>query len=245
VSRRSASGDFDSTGLAEIPGFLPQSECAAHLAAIARYRASHEPVLVHRDHSDRPLHYEVIDGDAIHASLPDLGALYRRVGDHLRAISALDLVPLASRQVGLNVNITPPGGSYRWHYDRNAVTALVYLNEVDGGETEICPRYRVLVRGSRLGRLQASLDRVLRIAPVINRWGGKLAVVPHTGTLLAMRGDRCLHSVRPVTGSQDRVNVVMSFDTPEAVFPQARGLDNYLYTSKAAGDSDPNYRGPT
>jgi hypothetical protein len=45
-------------------------------------------------------------------------------------------------------NITPPGGEYRWHYDRNAATAILYLNEVPGGETEMFPNYRLVFRYS-------------------------------------------------------------------------------------------------
>lgn len=46
----------------------------------------------------------------------------------------------------------PPGGEYRWHYDRNAVTAILYLNEVPGGETEIFPNFRLVFRRGRCPR---------------------------------------------------------------------------------------------
>ncbi|NEN87483.1 MAG: hypothetical protein F6K48_00455 [Okeania sp. SIO3H1] len=54
--------------------------------------------------------------------------------------------PLNDIQVGCNINITEKGGTYHWHYDRNPITALLYLNKVDGGEIEFYPNYRILLR---------------------------------------------------------------------------------------------------
>ena len=52
------------------------------------------------------------------------------------------MAPIEDAVAARNINVTPPGGEYRWHYDRNAVTAIIYLNEVPGGETEIFANYR-------------------------------------------------------------------------------------------------------
>lgn len=66
-------------------------------------------------------------------------------------------------------------------------------------------------------------------------------VTPAPGTLVSMRGDRCLRSVRPVAGTQDRVCVVMSYDPPGSS-SQRRVPNDYLYSSHSVGDADPSYR---
>lgn len=64
---------------------------------------------------------------------------------------------------------------------------------------------------------------------------------PRAGMMLIMRGDKCLHSVTPVSGTQERINVVMSYDKPGAQFSVEKGLDSYLYTTQKQVASDPNY----
>ncbi|HET8840930.1 MAG TPA: hypothetical protein VFN35_05650 [Ktedonobacteraceae bacterium] len=41
----------------------------------------------------------------------------------------------------MNGNIMLAGGEYRWHYDQNTITALLYPNKGDGGEIEFYPNY--------------------------------------------------------------------------------------------------------
>jgi hypothetical protein len=228
-------------GIEIVPGFLTPAACATLLAAVAAYRATREPPLVERPQAGRSLRYRVIDGDEIHAHLPRFERLYADV--HARVVERVgpSLVPLANRAASVNVNITPPGGEYRWHYDRNALTAIVYLNRVEGGETECHPDYRLHLGRFKTGAAQRWLDRLLLCGPVRRRFGRLCVVAPEPGLLLLMRGDRCLHSVRPVAGEIERVNVIMTFDRPGARFPQQRDLDPYLYTTSAGPAFDPNY----
>ena len=229
-------------GIARRPGFLAEAECRDLLGEIAAYRAHHTVPEVHRGAGDRPLHYSVISGEEIGAYLPRLVDLYTRVNELVNEAMGENLVPLDDRRVGLNVNITPAGGTYRWHYDRNAVTAILYLNAVPGGETEIYPNYRLFMEGSRYSALQRSADRVLEMRVVRSLFGKLVQVAPEAGLLVAMRGNRCLHSVRPVEGNTDRINVIMAYDRPGARFDVAPKLDQYLYESAGDSNLDPNYR---
>jgi len=229
-------------GFAKYPLFLSEAECGDLLAQIEAYRATHELPEVFREAGDRPLHYRVIDGERIEEHFPDLVNLYERVNVLVSEAMGEELEPLADRRVGLNVNVTPAGGTYRWHYDRNAVTAILYLNAVPGGETEIYPNYRLFMEGARYSALQRSADRVLEMRVVRGLFGKLVQVAPETGLLVAMRGNRCLHSVRPVEGDADRINVIMSFDRPGAEFDVASQLDQYLYESAGDSEVDPNYR---
>lgn len=128
---------------------------------------------------------------------------------------------------GRNINITPPGGEYRWHYDRNAVTAILYLNEVPGGETEIFPNFRLVLRGKRYWRSQQRLDDLLRLRPVRHLFGHRTLVMPHRGTLVIMRGDIALHCVREVLGTENRIAVILAYDL-SGLGGQQRALNDYI-----------------
>lgn len=223
-------------------GFLSEDDCSVLLNQIAAYRSTHELPEVFRAAGDRPLHYSVIDGERITTHFPDLVSLYERVNALVNEAMGEELVPLEDLRVGLNVNVTPAGGTYRWHYDRNAVTAILYLNAVPGGETEIYPNYRLFMEGARYSALQRIADRVLETPIVRGMFGRLVQVAPETGLLVAMRGNRCLHSVRAVEGDADRINVIMSYDRLGAQFEVALQLDQYLYESGGGAEGDPNYR---
>src|SRR5262249_24344932 len=134
---------FQDTGLILVEAYVSSAECAGLRAAIAAYRSAHDLPLIHRPQRGRSLRYSVIDGHRIRQSLRLLVELSARVEKLTRDSTGLDLVPMGNPTANLNVNVTAPGGEYRWHYDRNAVTALLYLNAVAGGEIELYPNYRV------------------------------------------------------------------------------------------------------
>ena len=229
-------------GLQISQDFLSPAECHAIILSIEEYRSQHEVPLIERPGRGRPLKYRVINGDEIQNRLPAIQELYESVLRVVRREINQNVVPLSNRIVRVNINITPAGGAYRWHYDRNAVTAILYLNEVEGGEIEAYPNYRLLLPGARASRMQGYLDRLLQLDIVLRAFGQKNTIAPRSGLLIIMRGDRCLHSVRPVSGNSERLCVVMSFDFPDAAFPQELELDPYLYSSqKFAPKSDPNY----
>ena len=224
-------------------GFLSESECRDLLDKIAAYRSAFEVPKIYRDSPERPLNYSVIDGLQIKRHLPEIHLQLERIKSFTGGLTGEALVPLNNEKVACNINITGPGGSYRWHYDRNRYTALIYLNEVEGGQTEMYPHYRLKLGRSRGSRLQRAADAALRSRQVRSVFGDHKVIDPETGRLLVMKGDTCLHSVRPVTSEHDRINIVLSYDIPGTQYEVARGLDSYLYTEAQPVTSDPNYIG--
>ena len=229
------------TALRVVDDYASPAECDAILATIAAYRRADEPPLIDRPERGRSLRYRVIAGDVIERRLRDLEGLYLRTGAVIGEWSGTALTPIADRRAGINVNITPPGGEYRWHYDRNEFTAILYLNEVEGGVTEIYANHRIVLP-SRLGATQAALDSVVGSRVIRAVVGHKTIVHPKTGRLVVMRGDRCLHSVSPVTGTHERVNICMAYDRVGVHHRSRNALDNYLYTQQTVEGGDPNYR---
>ena len=227
--------------LCVVDNFLAPAECGELLAAISSYRERLELPLIDRAKRRRSLRYRVIDGNAIATDLTQLEALHQRVGQMIGGWAGEVLLPLDERVAGINVNITPPGGEYRWHYDRNEVTAIVYLNDVRGGATEIYVHNRVVLP-LHMQFLQRGIDAVAGNRAVLAVVGRRVVVTPRVGRLVVMRGDRCLHSVCAVEGVDERINVCLAYDRAGARRPARRLLDDYLYTERTISGGDPNYR---
>ncbi|MGC2485118.1 MAG: 2OG-Fe(II) oxygenase [Acidimicrobiales bacterium] len=233
--------DFWKEGLAFEPDFVSAADCEKYVESVLAYDRSVGLPLVERRVRERSLRYKVVDGKIIADALPDIDDLTTRVEDALLRVCGPGLEPIDDSLAARNINVTPPGGEYRWHYDRNAVTAIIYLNEVPGGETEIYPNFRLLVRGGRYQRLQRRLDDAVRLRLVRRLFGHLRQVEPHQGTMLIMRGNKTLHSVREVLGNQDRLAVVLAFDFPGQRH-RRQELNSYLYTSAPSSEEgDPNY----
>ena len=228
-------------GCVVIEDFANRSLCAELLARVNDYRSRHALPVIERFNGELPLKYSVIDGDRIAEGFPDVLNVYERVTRLVKKLWDGEIEPLADRKVACNINITQPGGSYRYHYDRNAVTAILYLNATHGGETECYPNYRLSVSPAAHSNLQQKLDRVLQNRFVRSVAATQLLVRPRPGRLLIMQGNRCLHSVRPVLGSLDRINIVMSYDRPHARFDVDDNLNQYLYSAAETRVADPNY----
>jgi len=223
-----------------VDDFMSVPECAEILAAIRLYRTRRELPFIDRAERGRSLRYRVIDGNAVARDMAELDVLYRYTGELIGSWCGQRLVPIEDRAAGININITPPGGEYRWHYDRNAVTAIVYLNEVTGGATEIYANHRILLP-QPLRALQHSVDAIARGRIVLAVVGNKTVVTPRVGRLVVMRGDRCLHSVCAVEGTVERINLCLAYDRVGHRRRQHRALDDYLYTEQVMSGPDPNY----
>lgn len=131
-----------------LENFATREVCAALVSEINEHRRQHHLPVIERANGELPLRYAVIDGDQIAECLPEVSRVYERTTRLVKKLWPGKIEPLVDRKVACNINITEPGGSYRYHYDRNAVTAVLYLNEIKGGETECYPDYRLPLAAS-------------------------------------------------------------------------------------------------
>jgi hypothetical protein len=222
--------------------FLPASECATILNSVLSFKETFPVPRVVRKCKERNLDYLVIDGHLIAKHFPEVTKLSREVHKIVEEFSGVPLAPLKNSRVAININITPPGGEYRWHYDRNAVTAILYLNEIEGGEVELFGNYRILLKSDRLSAIQKFLDQILLTKICRKIFSSKYKMItPTAGELLIMNANKCLHSVREVRGTNDRVCIVFAFDIPGKIHSVDADLDPYLYSDQAVSDRDPNY----
>jgi len=231
-------------GCIVIENYLDSAQCQAILDRIADYRKENPLHEIHRPTKGRPLRYKVLDGEAIEGNFPFIWDLYNNdMLDLMRTEAGTDINLLSNLKVGVNVNImAPQGNTYRWHYDRNAATAILYLNKVEGGETVLFPNYRIHLKNLKLGWLQNLLDKFIHIPIIRDRFTKRLVVPPAQGKLVIMAGNKCWHSVRPVYGDEDRINIIFAFDKADLDLATNADLDKYLYTDKEQEGTDPNYR---
>lgn len=232
---------LEKAGYLIIDHFATAQQCEEILDLVASYREKYELTEIYRPDKERSLKYFVINGEEIERNFPEVQKLYKRVNQLVNQVGNYNLVPLSNKIPAVNINIVTPGGEYRWHYDRNAVTALLYLNAVQGGEIELYPNYRIGLSNQKFTFLQKDLDAILKSRFIRDLLGKKITISPRPGMMILMKGDRCLHSVKAVEGNQERINIVMAYDSPEAQFPVEKELDSYLYTNAKQVSSDPNY----
>jgi 2OG-Fe(II) oxygenase superfamily len=221
---------FWRSGVEMIPAFLSPTDCSGLLSAVDSYCEIHTVPLIVRPQRHRSLEYQVIDGEHFHSVFANATDLLSQVRARVQQLCGCELTFIDDSRAACNVNITPPGGQYIWHYDRNLVTAVIYLNEVSGGETELYPNRRVLFPGSSLAALQPVVDKLILSVTARTRIRGPMTVTPTTGAMLVLRGNRTPHSVRPVLGGQRRVTMVLAFDQPDARNTRP-ALDEFLYTN--------------
>lgn len=232
---------FPDQGLYIQDDFLDLEKCEYILKLIENYRKSHQVPSVYRKKLDRSLDYRVIDGEVIAQHFPEIEQIYQRIDELVNQESSQDLVPLANVKAACNINITQPGGEYCWHYDRNLITGILYLNDVDGGETECYPSYRMYIQKFRYSYLQRGLDSLFKLKIVRLLFGKKVSIKPKPGRLALMYGIKCLHSVHSVLGDNDRIVLIFSFDLATAQFSNEQHLDAYIYGGQEEFKSDPNY----
>lgn len=233
--------DLTRVGYVVINDFFTLNQCEEILGLVAEYRKIHPVTEVHRPYKERELNYSVINGKEIENYLPTIWQLNKNINLLVNKISGQDFVPLSNQLPTVNINIIKPGGEYRWHYDRNAVTALLYLNEVEGGELEIYPKYRVGNQNVKFNWVQKFWDSLLKLKLIRNIFGEKVSIKPRQGMIIIMQGNKCLHSVKSLEGQQERINIVMAYDVPGIEFPVDQGLNSYLYTNQKQASSDANY----
>lgn len=223
--------------------FLSADDCRQLLGQIDDYRSTRDLPEIHRATRGRDLRYLVIDGYEIRERLPDIWDLYTgSVRTRMSEVAGEEMFPLQNQRASVNVNVMQPGNSeYRWHYDRTPVTAVLYLNGVEGGATELYPGLRVLLSDQRRARAQRVLDRMVTTRLVRGARSRKVVVAPRARRLVAMAGNRCWHSVSGVRGRDDRINIILAYDRKDATFAAEQGLDSYLYTNDRKAQKDPNY----
>jgi hypothetical protein len=170
----------------------------------------------------------MIDGSLVCKHIPSLTKLIREIQKEVDAFAGIPLVPVSNKKDAIRIHFTEPQAQHRWHYDPNVLTAVIFLNQVEGGEVDVFNNYRILLDSYSLPGTQRILDNALNSR--ISRWlfSSKLSqIVPCEGGLLLMNANRCLHSIRKVHGRVDQVRIEFAFDIPGRTLAIHSDVDTY------------------
>jgi hypothetical protein len=188
-----------------VPGFLSTEE----LAWLNRLIADHEDLYteVHGRGGLGP-RYRVIDGDQIHASLPEVEELGDRVRPLAEEFAGEPLRPLGSSKRSMRVQAYERREhGFRWHLDGHAYVALVALKNTNGGQTQFI--------SPALTRFLRFLLYPLYAVPQVFSVFPRRAVTAQAGDLLVMRGARTLHRGITLSDQGERILLAYTYDRPD------------------------------
>lgn len=228
---------FSRDGFLVMDSFLARHECAAIVEAVDALNERNRLIQVDRVGRASVSRFATINGRELEEAIPRVARLYAEVGDFVRMLVSDALEPLENRAIGVSINVTGPGQQFAMHYDRNAITAVIYLTTVDeGGQMEFYPRHRVML-GSPTNPIVRRAQHCLDIATKSGFWkrlsGQRREVSPEPGRMLVFHGNRCLHGVRPVAGTQARYSLQLAYDMPSVSFDRSKTTDYYGYRAAA------------
>ncbi|MFN7212697.1 MAG: hypothetical protein ACK5XH_04835 [Lysobacteraceae bacterium] len=208
------SEQFFDRGYEVFDDLLPADHCAA-LARKLRAAMEKDCITVDND----GVHIKTRNGQVLIAELPEIEQLYREVHAHMAAgianLLVLDDLPVA---ISANYLRRDQGHSFRYHFDRNEYTAVLYLT--DSPDLPLCihPKIRT---DPALGESAWQYEKDARV-PV--------RVDPRPGRLVCFHARTSLHGVivsPEVTSNTDRISLQFAFDT------RRRSFDDQPYYGRA------------
>ena len=142
------------------------------------------------------------------------------------------IVNILNMKIGVSANIMSVGDKFKKHYDRNKITAVIYLNQLVGEGEMICyPRCRFLLPGRYLfglRHLQSFLDLIV-LAPFYQKYlVKKIIIAPKPGRVVFFEGNRTLHGVQPLhKKSSVRYSIQLAYDLCEDMFGENKTTNYY------------------
>lgn len=143
-------------------------------------------------------------------------------------LSGITYQPLDNRAIGASANVTPAGGGFATHFDRQEISAIAYLNKVEGGQLDLWPnlrRWEPRWLGPRAGRITMLITTRLR--PV--------SITPAKGSILIFN-KLTPHRVREVLSPYPRVSIIFGLDRPGVSFLNGQAYYGDAEESVAIGD---------
>ena len=210
---------FQKNGFLILQNFLDQSTCAQLASEIMDFKQKEEVISVKLKKSE----FSTFNGSIIDDNFPSIAHLYdKQVLEIINSICTTPIATIQDRRIGLSVNLTSNEGKFQPHFDRNLMTAVLYINEeFEGGQMHLFPRIRFLIKNRQSNPMkffQKILDKLVCHHLYLNFVARKNEVIPSTGNLLIFEGSRSLHEVKQVRGSNLRISVQFAYDIPEITY---------------------------
>jgi hypothetical protein len=154
-------------------------------------------------------------------------------------ISGETYSPLDNRAIGIFLNVTPPGGGFGTHPDRQAITIVSYLNNADGGALYVYPAFprwfQHGLRGSPAPRMRALRRHAIKSLNTSRGFVAEAAhrllfhpvrINPRAGTVAAFT-KLSDHRVDPVAPGSVRFGLVVAGDRPGVSFKEGQKYYGY------------------
>jgi len=239
--------EFNMKGYVVIDDFLSSSEIRQILDSIEAYQAAgREVVQVDQKSLIRTQIFKTIVGDDCEQHIALFRDLWRnRILELSKQLAGAHLLPLNDSAIGLNCNITERSGVLSFHYDRNEVTGVLYIQECRGGALECYPHFRFLLQNRyrwHMKQLQRILDVLWRTPVAL--WLAKNRrelILPKAGRLVLMRGPLALHRVQAVEEGTNRIAGVFCYDGPNVKWEKWNSKDNYVVLSRKSQKAQSRY----
>ena len=210
---------FQKNGFLILENFLNRSTCAQLASEIMDFKQKEEVISVKLKKSE----FSTFNGFSIDENFPSIAHLYDK--QVLEIINSICITPIATvqdRRIGLSVNLTSNEGKFQPHFDRNLMTAVLYVNEeFEGGQMQLFPRIRFLIKDRQSNPrrfFQKILDKLVCHPLYLNFVAQKIEVIPSAGNLLIFEGSRSLHEVKQVRGNNLRISIQFAYDIPETSY---------------------------
>lgn len=196
---------FQKQGLVVIPEVISREQAAdwARRAIIDSHRAHRIDREDETGADGRTMrHHFVLDALQVQAIIPELWDFYQKLPAFVAPIVGREVILSPYERSAVNVKVYAPGDDHGWHYDTNALTALLYLTETD----------------SETGTL-VELD------------GETFPLIAKPGDLLVMNGREINHKVRAVPEhAPTRVTVPLNLYYPDDI-GRPEDTDELVYGS--------------
>lgn len=230
--------EFLHKGYTVFDDFLSPEEVKNVLDSIERYRKEDRELLqVERRDLIATQIFKTIVGTECENNVALISDLWRKQILALATeLAGIELTPINDAAIGVNINITERSGQISFHYDRNEVTGVLYLQGCTGGELECFPHYRVLLPNRYkwyMKPLQRLFDLIWRTPLALWLVRNRREVIEaRPGRLVMMRGWLALHRVRPVQPGANRIAGVFCYDKPHVKWEEWNSADNYVVQAR-------------
>jgi hypothetical protein len=222
--------DLKKYGFLEVDKYITQEECTKIIEDVEKINAIGKLITVDSSKAGESF-FQTVNGN----SLIDASDICLSIRDatlsQLNSGFDKSLKNILNTKIGISINRTPEEGMFVKHFDRNKITAVIYLSSCIGGEMVSFPRIRLLLpwrykRGFKM--VQLILDKIIHTSLYQRCLSKPIITIPKPGKVIFFEGARTLHGVQMVEqGSTPRYSLQLAYDDNQNSFGDKDTKDYY------------------
>tara|TARA_B100000579_G_scaffold375600_1_gene340517 strand:- start:374 stop:1069 length:696 start_codon:yes stop_codon:yes gene_type:complete len=217
---------FKSNGYVVIENAITKEQCNEVMSNVKDLVKNNELNMVSFGDSN----FKTINGEKLLKLIPETEILYDKFMLLASDISGEKLVKINNSKIGISLNLTTEGDSFQFHYDRNLITVVAYINEVKGGQMLLSPRARLFSNNNPQRKIYSkfiSLLEIIKTKLAESSLIKKVGINPNPGKAIIFEGRETLHKVEKVEKGYDRISIQFAYDLDANLFSPASTKDYY------------------